>query len=76
MYSSADQGNTANLLSMINQHTTDLDKFAKADDKSAVLKPSGTQYGAIFDSSGVNVKAEVLTRWLRSTGLEDLIRTR
>ena len=75
MYSSADQGNTANLLSMINQHTTDLDKFAKADDKSAVLKPSGTQYGAIFDSSGVNVKAEVLTRWLRSTGLEDLIRT-
>ena len=75
MYSSADQGNTANILSMVNQYTSGLDKFAKADDKSAVLKPSGTQYGAIIDSSGVSVKGEVLTRWLRSTGLEDLIRT-
>ena len=69
MYSSADQGNTANILSFVNQHTTELDKFAKADDKSAVLKPSGTQFGAITDSSGVNVKGEVLTRWVRSTGL-------
>ena len=74
IYSSADQGQVGNLINLINKHTTELDKFAKADDKSAPLKASGTQYGAILDSSGVQVKAEVLTRWLRSTGLEDLVR--
>ena len=68
IYLSADNNNTSNLLNHIINMESKYDKFATGE-KDSPLKETGAKFTAFTDSSGVNVKGEVLNRWFRGTGI-------
>ena len=73
MYLSADNGNVSNLLGHITNTEKQYGVFADTTKKDSPLKESGAQFQNLTDGSGVNVKAEVLNKWIQSTGIERVL---